>query len=386
MPYDGSGNFTIINNFEEDRINGVSIDSLKMDNNFNDVANGLSNAVLRSGAAAMTGVLNMASHKIQNVTNGTATSDAINKGQLDALSNACVKLSGTQTITGTKYFENHITSKMSSAAFGFRAQSTVVQRGTIPSSATNFQWVAQGANGLDVNTRFGGMYVHYNDNGDIYTEITAYKPEAYDASTNPNIRASIRVTYPVSGSAYTYAPHPTTLNDTDSNEHQIATVKTVNTLDSSAVHKTGNETIAGTKTFSSTISGSINGNAATVTNGVYTTGNQTIGGTKTFSAVAYGKASDANNSILTTVDKTKAANGYFKFGNGMIIQWGSTGQGTEKTVELPIDFSNTNYKVVLTPLYNAVGVTCSTYDYTTSTFKVLNSRNDVTLHYIAIGY
>ena len=40
MPYDGSGNFTIINNFEEDRINGVSIDSLKMDNNFDDLANG----------------------------------------------------------------------------------------------------------------------------------------------------------------------------------------------------------------------------------------------------------------------------------------------------------------------------------------------------------
>ena len=38
-----------------------------------------------------------------------------------------------------------------------------------------------------------------------------------------------------------------------------------------AVMNTGDETIAGTKTFSSTISGSINGNAATVTNGIYTT-------------------------------------------------------------------------------------------------------------------
>jgi hypothetical protein len=55
-------------------------------------------------------------------------------------------------------------------------------------------------------------------------------------------------------------------------------------FDSTVVHDTGNETISGTKTFSSTIAGSINGNAATVTNGVYTTGNQTIAGTKTFSA------------------------------------------------------------------------------------------------------
>lgn len=42
--------------------------------------------------------------------------------------------------------------------------------------------------------------------------------------------------------------------------------------DSAVVHNTGNETIAGVKTFSSTITGSISGNAGTVTNGVYTTG------------------------------------------------------------------------------------------------------------------
>ena len=38
------------------------------------------------------------------------------------------------------------------------------------------------------------------------------------------------------------------------------------------VYTTGNQTIAGTKTFSSPIAGDITGNAATVTSGVYTTG------------------------------------------------------------------------------------------------------------------
>lgn len=42
------------------------------------------------------------------------------------------------------------------------------------------------------------------------------------------------------------------------------------------------QTIAGVKTFSSTIVGSIDGNAGTVTNGVYTTGTQSIAGLKTF--------------------------------------------------------------------------------------------------------
>jgi len=50
-----------------------------------------------------------------------------------------------------------------------------------------------------------------------------------------------------------------------------------------AVMNTGDQTIAGVKTFSTTISGSINGNAATVTNGVYTSGDQTIAGEKIFS-------------------------------------------------------------------------------------------------------
>jgi hypothetical protein len=53
---------------------------------------------------------------------------------------------------------------------------------------------------------------------------------------------------------------------------------------SSYVDLSTNQTIAGTKTFSSPIVGSVNGNAGTVTNGVYTAGDQTIAGTKTFSS------------------------------------------------------------------------------------------------------
>jgi hypothetical protein len=54
---------------------------------------------------------------------------------------------------------------------------------------------------------------------------------------------------------------------------------------------TGNQTVAGTKTFTSTITGSITGNAGTVTSGVYTTGNQTVAGVKTFSSTIVGNIS-----------------------------------------------------------------------------------------------
>jgi hypothetical protein len=76
------------------------------------------------------------------------------------------------------------------------------------------------------------------------------------------------------------------------------------------VYTSGDQTIAGTKTFSSTISGSIDGNASTVTNGVYTSGNQTIAGTKTFSSTISGSingnASSVSNGVYTVGDQTIA--------------------------------------------------------------------------------
>lgn len=81
--------------------------------------------------------------------------------------------------------------------------------------------------------------------------------------------------------------------------------------DNAVVKLTGNQTIAGTKTFSSTIAGSINGNAATVTNGVYTTGNQTIGGTKTFSSSPLvPTASSSDNSTKAASTAFVKAQGY----------------------------------------------------------------------------
>ena len=153
------------------------------------------------------------------------------------------------------------------------------------------------------------------------------------------------------------------------------------------VHLTGNETITGAKTFSSTISGNINGNAATVTNGVYTTGNQTIGGTKTFSAVAYGTASDVAGSIVTTVHKSKAQNGYFQFGNGLIVQWGRvTASGRALTITLPKAFSSaTSYSI--SAITNN-GKAAFTQQQTSTTFHLDASGGigNTSLNWIAIGY
>ena len=66
-----------------------------------------------------------------------------------------------------------------------------------------------------------------------------------------------------------------------------------------AVMNTGDETIAGAKTFSSTIQGSVSGNAGTVTNGVYTT-----------SSVANlsDVTSAGSGAIITSAERTKLTN------------------------------------------------------------------------------
>jgi hypothetical protein len=107
------------------------------------------------------------------------------------------------------------------------------------------------------------------------------------------------------------------------------------------VYTTGDQTIGGTKTFTSTIAGNINGNAATVTNGVYTTGNQTIGGTKTFTSTIAGNingnAATVTNGVYTTGDQT--IDGIKTFSSNLIVQ-GNTTIGNSSLDTLTINALN----------------------------------------------
>ena len=52
-----------------------------------------------------------------------------------------------------------------------------------------------------------------------------------------------------------------------------------------------------------------------------------------------------------TATESKARNGYIKFGNGIIIQWGTTTSASQNTaITLPTPFSNTNYSVTITSI------------------------------------
>lgn len=112
MPFDSNGVFTRVMNWTSDQQNGIAIECGRHDQEDDNFAEGFNDTFCRDGRAAATGDFNLGSHKIKNLANGTVSTDAVNKGQLDtglsakANDNAVVKLTGNQTIGGTKTFSS----------------------------------------------------------------------------------------------------------------------------------------------------------------------------------------------------------------------------------------------------------------------------------------
>ena len=102
----------------------------------------------------------------------------------------------------------------------------------------------------------------------------------------------------------------------------------------------------------------------------------------------YAPACDINNSIVTTVAKNRASSGYYKLGNGLIIQWGRR-TGNTGTVTLPTAFSSaTSYSVGTT--YNGSSSTDNMYalisDLTSTSFKIVAYSSSSICYWVAIGY
>ena len=94
MPFDSEGNFSRLHNWEDDRVNDIDIVTDHMDEEDNNFADGLSQCFLKNGLSKMQGDLNVNNFKLRNVANGTYSTDAVNKSQLDAVSNTVSVLAG----------------------------------------------------------------------------------------------------------------------------------------------------------------------------------------------------------------------------------------------------------------------------------------------------
>lgn len=113
MPFDSNGVFTRVMNWTSDQQNGIAIECGRHDAEDDNFAEGFNDTFCRDGRAAAIGDFNLGQHKIKNLANGTASTDAVNKGQLDSVNSTLtansVNLTGTQTISGNKTFSSAVT-------------------------------------------------------------------------------------------------------------------------------------------------------------------------------------------------------------------------------------------------------------------------------------
>lgn len=266
--------------------------------------------------------------------------------------NSYVTTNTAQTITGAKTFTDETTIKRDIL---FNNNDAV--KGTNPQNTVFWGLVNGDSSGAG---RLGLFETKLRTDGQVETYITAYKNES-----GSDEGAYLRVVYPASGNPFATAPTPATSDNSD----KIATTAFVKNQG----YLTSHQSLANYVTLNST---------------------QTISGQKTFSAVTYGKASDAANSLLTTVASLFETSGtlkrYLKLGNGWIIQVGEftyeSGNG-EVEVLLNQTMTSTKYFVgitFLTTARNSPG--CVTGRYTNKfKYKSSSFQGSGTALYIVIG-
>lgn len=108
--------------------------------------------------------------------------------------------------------------------------------------------------------------------------------------------------------------------------------------------------------------------------------------------------STLGTSAIKLVVQNFGQNGYVKFSNGLLMQWGySSSSGIKKSITLPLSFKNTNYKVV--PVMrrteqSTTNLTCDIYSKSVSSFvmyglyhatDVNNGASTSGFDWIAIG-
>lgn len=339
----------------------------------------------------------------------TPTEDTTNSTQIDTVGARNTKLSGyvtlagAQTISGNKTFTGNMDK-----------QNTAANKGE--NTARYWTISHYDKNGTASTNRLGMWQTSITANGN--TEVALY---AYKNTANTNTYDSIKIIYPASGLPYATCPTPT--EDT-TNSTQIDTVGARNTKLSGYVTLATDQTITGQKTIDGSLLTKIDATrnvtpATAKYSGIgvrdndnnvfasYLSGMDTSGNASVLMRVFNPKntsstdvtninlrynadgskyatcpAGDVANSILTTLSKSKASNGYFELGNGLIVQWGtSSGSGT-RTVTFPKAFSSTNYTIVAISHGNSYCVV----EFNNKAAGSAKIGNSTDFDWLAIGY
>lgn len=83
MAYDGAGIFTRVHNWTADKVALIKIQSVRMDAEFDNFAQGMNEVILRNGVTPFTGNLKLGGNKITGLGSGVVASPAI-QGETDA--------------------------------------------------------------------------------------------------------------------------------------------------------------------------------------------------------------------------------------------------------------------------------------------------------------
>lgn len=107
MPFDGSGNYTRVHDWTDDRDAAIKIQASRMDAEHDDVASALNQVMLRTGVAAMTGDLDMGTNSIKSIASGTAASPSI-RFNADATTGVYLAASGRLGIAANGVERLHV--------------------------------------------------------------------------------------------------------------------------------------------------------------------------------------------------------------------------------------------------------------------------------------
>ena len=77
MPFDGSGNYSRVYDWTDDRDNGIKIQAARMDGEFDDIAAAFNVVFFRNGLVPMTGDLAMGANDIKGIASGTASAPSV---------------------------------------------------------------------------------------------------------------------------------------------------------------------------------------------------------------------------------------------------------------------------------------------------------------------
>ena len=250
-----NGNQTLTNKtiaLADNNVTGLS--TVATSGSYNDLTNKptIGNATLtiqKNGINVATFTANSTSNATANLEIPTKVSDIDNDlgflTQHQSLANY-VTLNTAQTITANKTYTAQNIFKRNANDIRVINQYTNYTQGTAPSANQYSGIIIKDSAGVEIADFYGRVTT-----ANLNSAIMSVKTPASGATTT----ATMGIHANADGTFYTNAPTPAT-NDSSTKIATTAFVKNQGyALDSAVVHNTGNETIAGTKTFSSTIQG-----------------------------------------------------------------------------------------------------------------------------------